>query len=319
MIRAIRRAVGAVASRIGRHSAAGDGVLFERLRSEIEVNRILLAQERVRQLRNDPDVSSLADAEFRVFSQFGEDGIIQYLISRVPVERDAFVEIGVEDYTEANTRFLLQSGNWRGLLIERDPGSVARIRRKNLIWRHDLTVLEAFVTRENVNDLLVSGGVTGDIGLLSIDVDGNDYWIWGAVRVVSPRIVVIEYNSVFGPEAAVSIPYEASFSRARAHDSRLYFGASLRALCHLAAVKGYTFAGTTNAGNNAFFVRTDVASRIRPRSSTEGYVESRFTESRDRAGQLSFLRGRDRLEAIGHLPVVDVVSGQLGPLSQLCR
>jgi hypothetical protein len=318
-MRAIARAIQTVSLGFAARAARREHAMLDRLRSEIERNRVLVAQERVRQLRSAPDVRSLAEAEFRVFSQFGEDGIIQYLISRVPVARDVFVEIGVEDYTEANTRFLLQNDNWRGLIIECDPGHVARILRKDLVWRHDLTVREAFVTRANVDGLLVSAGVTGDIGLLSIDVDGNDYWIWEAVQAVSPRIVVIEYNSVFGPRAAISIPYEETFSRTRAHHSNLYFGASLGALCHLASAKGYILAGTTSAGNNAFFVRSDVAGRVPTRTPPEGYVESRFRESRDRAGQLTFLGGADRLNEIGHLPVVDVVSGQRGPASRFCQ
>ena len=199
-----------------------------------------------------------------MFSQFGEDGILQFLLAHVPIERESFVEFGVEDYSEANTRFLLIHDHWRGLIMDGSASAMAGVRASSLAWRHHLTAVDVWVTAENINQLLSDNGCSGDIGLLSIDVDGVDYWIWKAIEVVQPRIVVCEYNALFGPTAEVTVPYDPAFSRSAAHHSWLFFGASLGALARLAEAKGYQLVGVNAAGNNAFFVRKDVAGNCPP-------------------------------------------------------
>jgi hypothetical protein len=251
--------------------------------------------------------AGIRDAEFRVFSQFGEDGIIQYLLQRVPIQNDVFVEFGVEDYRESNTRFLLVNDNWRGLVMDGSDSHVAFLRRTGLDWRHDIEAKVAFVDCDNVNGLIASAGIRGDIGLLSVDIDGNDYWVLEAIEVVSPRILVVEYNSNFGPEAAVTVPYDPAFERGRAHWSQLYWGASLSALDALARRKGYALVGGNSAGNNAFWVREDVLGDL-PRAPIDAaYAVSRFRESRDESGALSYVRDhRARLAIIRNMPLWDV-------------
>ena len=117
---------------------------------------------------------TLRDAEFRAFSQFGEDGIIQWLIARVPIDRERFVEIGAGNYGESNTRFLLEHDNWTGTVIDSGEAHIRYVAGTDLAWRHTIECVSAFVTRDNVNDLVGNG----DLGLLSIDIDGNDYWVW---------------------------------------------------------------------------------------------------------------------------------------------
>src|SRR3954471_19467097 len=89
-----------------------------RSRTDSDLLRMLAAEPAVMRIRERARVSTLKDVELRVFSQFGDDGIIQYLVHQLPIENDTFVEIGVEDYTEANTRFLLMRDNWRGLVVD---------------------------------------------------------------------------------------------------------------------------------------------------------------------------------------------------------
>jgi hypothetical protein len=278
---------------------------------EVELNRILLGTMMSRQLPDAP--RSLRDVEFRVFSQYGDDGIIQYLLQHVDAP-ESFIEFGVETYRESNTRFLLVKDNWRGLVIDGSDTNVASIKSMPEHWRHDLTVLASFITRDNINDLFTGAGFAGDIGLLSIDIDGNDYWVWEAVEVVSPVIVVAEYNSVFGPEAKVSVPYAADYTRRAAHHSHLFFGASLAALCDLAERKGYAFVGSNSNGNNAYFVRIDQLGDLPALTAAEGYVESRFRESRDASGNLTHLSGSARLDEIAHLPVHDLTTDTVRPL-----
>jgi hypothetical protein len=276
-------------------------------------NRFLLGSIAARQLREqvrNNDIKTLQEAEFQVFSQFGDDDIIQYLVEKLKPLPEIFIEFGVESYKEANTRFLLMHNNWRGLIIDGDADLMAAVRRSDLCWRYDLTAVGAFITRENINDIFVKNGFTGEIGLLSIDIDGNDYWVWQAIHVVNPVIIVAEYNSVFGAEQAVSIPYKPDFQRHRAHYSGLYWGASLPAFCHLAEQKGYDFVGCNSAGNNAYFIRKD-RNPLPPLSAREGFVESRFRESRNVAGNLTFLSGEARLEAIKGCEVVEVISNQI--------
>ncbi len=276
---------------------------------QLETNAILLAKLHIARIRGLGAVDSLRDVELKVFSQFGEDGIIQYLIGRIPIQNDAFIEFGVEDYVESNTRFLLRHDNWRGLVIDGGPANVRAILDDRVSVHHDLTVLHAFVTRENVDALIAGAGFRGDVGLLSIDIDGNEYWVWKAIDTVKPRIVVCEYNSLFGPDAAVTVPYDPKFDYNTAHHSRLYFGASIAALCRLADEKGYDFAGCTSAGNDAFFVRRDVSRHVKTFTPRSGYVECRFRDSRGPRGEKTYLAGKERIRAIGHLPVVDVASG----------
>lgn len=286
------------------------------LARKLDRNAHLLAASLIAVNRGRPD-ATLRDWEFSVFSQFGEDGIIQYLLDRVPIIQETFVEFGVENFLEANTRFLLTHNRWSGLVIDGSQGNVDRIRNDEIFFRHEIAALCSFITRENINEL-IARKFRGDLGLLSVDIDGNDYWVWEAVDVVSPRIVVCEYNSLFGAERAVTVPYNPNFVRSEAHYSFLYFGASLRALCDLAERKGYVFVGCNADGNNAFFVRKDVAGRVTPQSVEQGFVRSKFRESRNRQGQMDYVSGADRLPLIAELPLFDLGLNRLVTVGEAC-
>ena len=260
----------------------------------------------------------LREAEFKVFSQFGEDGIIQYLIGKVDIADDTFVEIGVEDYRECNTRFLMMNDGWRGFAFDVGSAHIDHLRRAEVRWRHAVEPHQAHVTAENVDDVLRSAGVAGDIGLLSIDIDGNDIWVLRSLSVVRPRIIVAEYNSVLGHGRPVAVPYDPAFSRTEAHWSNLYWGASLPALAHVAAEAGYDLVVSNSAGNNAFFVRRDVRGDLPAVSAAQAWVRSRFRESRDRSGAMTFIDShQEGLDLIGHLPLQDVVTGERCSVAQL--
>ena len=253
--------------------------------------------------------AGLADSEFRVFSQWGEDGIIQFLLRHVEVERKLFVEFGADEYNkESNTRFLLTNDNWAGLVIDGGQEHIDRLKQTRAYWLYNLKAVRAFITRENINRLLEENGVVGEIGLLSIDIDGNDYWVWKAVEVVSPVIVVVEYNYRFGGEVAVTIPYDERFERARAHPSKTYFGASLKALCLLAESKGYAFVGCNSNGVNAFFVRRDrLPASVKEVTPEEGFVEAGFTEVFEADGEVVKKSPREEMQLLQSLglPLVD--------------
>lgn len=275
----------------------------------------LLTQEICRQGKLD----SIQDAEFKVFSQFGEDGILQYLTHHVGIHKAlrTFVEFGVETYQEANTRLLVLQDNWRGLIMDGSEKNMRSVRASNLHWRHTLTAKTAFIDKDNINQLVTEEGIEGEIGLLSVDIDGNDFWVWQAMDCVNPIIVVAEYNSVFGADHALSVPYDPSFIRENAHYSHLYWGCSLGALSHLAAQKGYSLVGSNSAGNNAFFVRNDKLNGLKTLTAKEAYETSYFRESRDEKGALTFLPFEKRQELIKELPLINVETNQQVTLESL--
>src|ERR1700738_1752390 len=134
-------------------------------------------------------IKDLSEVEFRVYSQWGEDGIIEWLAAHVPVPNRRFIEFGVETFHEANCRFLMHNRNWKGLVIDGSEANMASLRAQPYFWKHDLTAKSSFVTAENIDALITEAGFAGPLGILSIDVDGNDYWIWQAIQSVQPAIV----------------------------------------------------------------------------------------------------------------------------------
>jgi hypothetical protein len=287
------------------------------LQDEIDSLKILAAQPLLQNIRNGTTPRSLREAEFKVFSQFGDDGIIQYLIHHLAPLPDSFVEFGVENYRESNTRFLLLNNNWRGLVFDGNQRCVDQIQHDEIYWRHTLTARHAWITRDNINDLIRDSGFTGEIGLLSIDIDGNDYWVWEKLDAVDPAITIVEYNSIFGPDLAVTIRYDPKFNRHKAHYSGQFWGASLSALNLVAKGKGYSLVGCNSAGNNAYFIRNDKIGSLRALEPKQAFVDARWRDSRDKDGQLDHLTGAERFQTIAELEVYDLRQNKLARLRSL--
>ena len=192
---------------------------------------------------------------FKVFSQNGEDGIIQEIFNRIGTKSRRFIEFGVQTGHQCNTHLLLYLG-WSGLWIEGDPTMFAGLNDgfEEAIRAGVLTAKQCFLTVENINDVFSEAGVAGEIDLLSVDVDGNDWHLCRALEVVSPRVIVVEYNASFPPPIHWIMPYSRDFRS----ESSLYFGASLTAFCKMLE-KNYALVGTDICGINAFFVRNDEA------------------------------------------------------------
>jgi hypothetical protein len=265
-------------------------------------------------LQNRKQLDTLADAEFRVFSQWGEDGIIEWLVQNISNIPMSLVEFGVQTFREANTRFLVQNRNWRALVMDGDASYGESLRASAFYWMYDTTFVSAFITAENVTDLIHHNGFGGTIGILSIDIDGNDYWVWEAIEGVNAAIVICECNPIFGDVHPVTVPYDPEFTRFKGHHSGLYFGASVQALKVLGKRKGYEFIGTNSHGVNAFFVRRDLFPLVQSKIKTRRAWPSRHRDSRNAQGQLNFTGGVARNELIKHLPVVNVVTGQRNTL-----
>ncbi len=279
--------------------------------------RSLLLQGRIAAQRIPERLHSLADAEFCVFSQWGEDGIIDWLVRHVPMPNTRFIEFGVETFREANCRFLLQNRNWRGLVIDSNEQQMQQLRNDNIFWMYDLVALTAFITAENINGLFRRAGFEGPLGILSVDIDGNDYWVLEKIDSVDPAIIICEYNSLLGDTRPVVVPYRADASRFDGHYSGLYYGVSIAALVLLAKRKGYTLVGTNSYGSNAFFVRDNLAHHVLERLDNVAVRPSRCRDSRNQQGQLTFAAGLERYELIKELPVVDVESNKTMRLSEI--
>ncbi|HEX3725406.1 MAG TPA: hypothetical protein VHV08_04155 [Pirellulales bacterium] len=182
-------------------------------------------------------LSNLEASERKVCSQNGEDGVIEAIFAEIGVTNRFCVEFGCENGSECNTVHLLNQG-WSGLLMDCD------------VWRHpNFIIYNEFVTAENIDSLLRQYQVPHSFDLLSIDIDGNDFWVWMQIRH-RPRLVVIEYNSHVPAQLCRSIRYDPGFQWVGTD----YFGASLLALKELGLLKGYTLVHCEQAGANAFFI-----------------------------------------------------------------
>jgi hypothetical protein len=290
--------------------------IYQKLNYDVQKSLVLNAKILIELNNKKETIESLDEVEFQVFSQRGEDGIIQYLINKIEIPNKIFVEFGVETYTESNTRFLLINNNWSGLIIDGCKDNINFIKSDYIYWKYDVTAVESFITKDNINNLISNYTSIEDIGVLSVDIDGNDYWVWEKIECIKPRIVICEYNSVFGNDKKVTVPYKENFVRSNEHFSDLYFGASLAALCELGKQKGYDFIGSTSAGVNAYFVRNDLSSNFKKYNAQQGFNESDNRDSRNENGKLSFLRHDERLNVIKNKTVFDLESNSETTIKQ---
>ncbi|MBV9892958.1 MAG: hypothetical protein JO020_02185 [Chloroflexi bacterium] len=235
--------------------------------------QILLSLKYKDMLHQQLPLPPLADVEFRSHSQNGEDGILLYIFSLVGTTNKKTVEMCAGTGIECNSANLILNHKWDGLLFDGDPQYVAWgrdffARSKDTHWRQP-TFVHAWITADNVNDVIAAQGVAGEIDLFSLDMDGVDYWIWKAIDCVSPRVVVLEFNWIWGADRSVTIPYDPKFvntdpSGRNGGNGFAYFGGSLPAFVKLAKTKGYRLIGTESWGFNAFFLRNDVGPDILP-------------------------------------------------------
>lgn len=256
-------------------------------------------------------IKDLSDLEFSVFSQWGDDGIINWLTEKIPIRNRIFVEIGTEDYKESNTRFLLKHKNWKGYLIESNNLLVKKIYKQSIVWKHDLEIINTKVQKNNINEIFKNLRLRKEIGLLSLDIDSNDYWIWKEIDIIKPIIFVCEFNSTFGDKKAISVPYDKNFERKKFHYSNLAFGASLEAFKFICKKKNYIFLGTNSSGVNAYFLHKNYFKFIKKKIKKFVSFPSRIRESRDKNFKKSFIGNTNRFNKIKGVKVVDVKSGNL--------
>jgi len=214
-----------------------------------------LLRERYLDSSSLPYPERLTARRFRISSQNQEDGLTLALLGEAGVTGRRFVEIG-SGLSGGNSGFLARECGWSGLMVDGHLKHMIQVGRRF----PTVTAVAAWVTRDNINELISSNGCAGEVDLFSLDLDGCDYWIWEAMTACSPRVVILEYNSMFGAERSVTVPYDAKFDRHNYHTA--YYGASLTALTRLSARKGYRLVAVEPSGVNAFFLRNDLAPHV---------------------------------------------------------
>lgn len=202
------------------------------------------------------------DAGFRIHSQHEEDGILLFIFSLIGATNKRCAEICAGDGIECNTANLIINHRWIGLLCD---GSETNTKKATQFYSTNPdtkywppTILKEWITKNNVNKVLIENGFAGQIDLLSLDIDGIDYWLWEEISCVSPRVVVLEFNHLWGPDTSVTVPYRDDFVAEFTQYGSDYAGASLKAFVKLGKKKGYRLVGTNAIATNAFFVRNDI-------------------------------------------------------------
>lgn len=243
-------------------------------------SQILLKQHYRMLAKNDISKINFRDIGFRAYSQNKEDGILLFLFSVIGTTNKYCVEICAGDGIQSNSANLIINHGWNGLLFDGDQAAVKRgevfFRKHPDTFSFPPKFVHAWITRDNINTLIAEHGVKGEIDLLTLDIDGVDYWVWEAIDVISPRVVVAEIQCIWGDERSVTVPYADDFKTQYVNGFGVYSGASLPAFVSLAKRKGYRLVGVEEYGFNAFFMRNDVGADVFPEAAIETCVNLPF-------------------------------------------
>ncbi len=202
------------------------------------------------------------DTGFRNYSQSDEDGLLLYIFSHIGFTNKICVDMAFNSPYGANTTNLILNWGFMGLLVEgKDIEESKRFFESHRdTWVFPPKVIKAWITDKNVNDLCKDNGITGEIDLFSLDMDSVDFWVWKALSVIQPRVVVVEIQPVWGANRSVTVPNKEK--PREIHPD--YYGASLPAFIKLGREKGYRFVGMNQYGYNAFFIKKGIGGDVLP-------------------------------------------------------
>ena len=280
------------------------------IKKDLEV-RSLIGKDILINKRNDYlNFKSINDAEEKIFSQNGEDGIIDYILEIINVKDPKFVEIGVEDYIESNTRLLYHIRNSQGLIVDQTI-DINKLSKNLELWKGRLKVLKKAVTPKNINEIINYENFNKDLDLFSIDIDGLDFWVIKELPTNFAKICIAEYNPLFGSEYEVTVPNIENFNRTNYHYSNLCWGVSLKGLINLMNEKNFVFLGTNNLKNNAFFVNKDYEQLFKKvilekNIELKNFTNHKFQESRDKNGNLTYLSRKEQLKEVQDCYVINI-------------
>ena len=254
-------------------------------------------------------VKDLTETEVKIFSQNGEDGIIDYLIQRLNLDNKNFVEIGVGNYRESNTRFLYNRFHPKGLIVDYIDDMEKKVKPFMNLWKGDLRICNKKINSENILKLL-DGSCDFEVDLFSIDIDSIDYWIIKKLKKNISKIFVAEYNPVFGAKLEITVPNISGFERRNYHYSNLCYGMSLKALINLMDQKGYYFIGVNLQKINAFFIlKKFKKEKFFPSieiKNLDNYTNSNIRDSRDKNNNLNYLSGDKKIKEIEECEVINL-------------
>lgn len=233
---------------------------------------------------------------FKVFSQFEEDGKLLYIFSIIGMGNKQFVDIGSDDGINSNCANFAINFGWHGLFIDADKTALSIGEKFYSKYPNPWTLKpkfkQAVITTQNINQIISEENFKGEIELLSIDIDSNDYWIWKVLKTIEPKVVIIESQVAFGNRSIV-VPYQHSSSKNPNQD--LYYGASTSALVKLGKEKGYRLVGSNSYGNNLFFVKNGIAEKELPEIDAESTLNNPYVAEKNKL-----------FEKIKHLPFLEV-------------
>ena len=280
-----------------------DQTVFDKLIFCIGINQLTSCRQNYKNFR------TLHEAELKVFSQNGEDGIIDYLVHQLDIPSPNFVEIGIGNYRESNTRFLYNRIHSKGLIIDRLDQLHIKVKPYVNLWKGDLRIHQKMVTAKNINEIL-DKYCNYKIDLFSIDIDGVDYWVISKLRPNISKVFIAEYNPVFGSDLEITVPNIDGFDRTNYHYSNLCYGLSLKALIKLMEEKNYYFLGTNLQKHNAFFISNNLKKEsFFPNINLKKlsyYSDSNIRESRDTNYNLNYLQGDKKLKEIEECGVINL-------------
>jgi len=293
---------------------------FQSIRHSTSIStqdRLLIANSAINSMRGrSSEIKALWEAEVRIFSQWGEDGILTYLLDSIGITKPRILEIGAGNFEECNSRFQAEFRNASVYAVDLRSDLKSNCESLDVFWRSIIIPVNDFITPDNINFHLKSAStLLGGVDIFSLDVDGNDYWILLEANLSDISLVVCEYNPLFGSTKSVTVPREDKFSREEKHYSWLYYGMSLPASISLMENKGFTFCGSNLAGNNAFFIKNELVNllsiELPSTKNLARFTDWRVREARDIEGRLNYLFGDERGSLIKSLKVLEIKSNTL--------
>ena len=264
----------------------------------------------------------LWDAEVRVFSQWGEDGILEYLFDLVGLHKPKIVEFGAGNFSECNSRFAAEYRNASVYAVDMREDLVQEVQSLDIYWRNSIYPVCDFITPDSAKmHQRLAEQKLGGIDCISIDIDGNDYWVLQSLNLSNVQVVVCEYNPLYGANLACTIEKNDFFDRTKEHFSWLHYGMSLRAAIDLLGISDFVFVGSNRAGNNAFFIKKNYADLLSfdlpDICQLRDFVDWRIRESRDEHGNLSYLTKEEAISIISDCKLVNIATLESAQVKQL--
>jgi hypothetical protein len=288
---------------------------------ELDNQKIQIAKNFFFNLKlNLKNINDIEQVFYKVFSQNGEDGILQYLLYSLKINTPKFVEIGTENYSESNTRYIYETYSTDGLIIDGHENLEEKIGKFLPLYKGNLKIICKLIEPDSIIDILRKNNFIENLDIFSLDIDSVDYWVIKELPNKISKIFIAEYNPYFGPDLEITVPNIKNFNRTHYHYSNLCWGASLKAIINILKEKGFSFIGVNDLKNNAFFVLNEYLKLISlkpPKKNLLEYTRAKYREGRDIKGKLTYHSPDDVINIIKNCEVFDLKDKQIKKISEL--